>query len=98
LCIGEMLHVSYDRGSDVLYVRTGQAVPSVTRAQPDGVLFRFAIDGGEASGVTVLEVSSLWGSRFDKLAEIVSEFLATPSEEAFVKIKDEIGRGTVSLA
>jgi len=78
-------------------VRDGQAVPSITKAQPDGVLFRFAIDSGKASGVTVLEVSSLWRDRADQLAKIVSGFLATPDEEALVKIIDEISRATAPM-
>lgn len=57
--------VTYDRGSDVLYIRLGEPVHCESHEDPaiDGLVFRYAFTNHSLRGVTIV-----WYSEQDKEA------------------------------
>jgi uncharacterized protein YuzE len=62
--------VSYDRGSDVLYLTLHRA-RAAHGVEENGIVWRYAADG-TLLGITIMDLEDRWGSKKDALADVIS--------------------------
>jgi uncharacterized protein YuzE len=74
--------VKYDRASDVLYVSKRAGVPALTREGQPGILWRYATQGGDLVGVTIVDFGAYWGSRRPALVAQLAGRFHIPPEDA----------------
>jgi hypothetical protein len=68
----DALRLRYDRGSDVLYVSTGQNGAAYgEEGEAPGLVWRYRDDDDALVGVTVMDFQTYWKPRY---AELVDEF------------------------
>ncbi|RPJ01202.1 MAG: DUF2283 domain-containing protein [Chloroflexi bacterium] len=60
--MGKMTQVFYDTEGDVLYLSIGEPRPAVSQELGDDVLLRVDPETGDIVGLTVLNLSSRFGS------------------------------------
>jgi hypothetical protein len=81
----------FDTESDVLYLSLGEAVASYSEERPNGVILRWAYDGGWPSGVTVIGFRGhQWRVKAKELSDLAAAHLGVNWEE----VKAEIRRVT----
>jgi uncharacterized protein YuzE len=70
-------NVTYDRGSDVLYISSRREAAARGIESPVGIVWRYDRDG-ELIGVTIIDYSELWYTRRSELAEQLSKGFEIP--------------------
>jgi hypothetical protein len=76
-----MIDVGYDRHEDVLYVALERPRPDYCEEGDHGILWRFDLEKGEPSGVTVISFKGLWSGREPRLACKIATFLRTDARQ-----------------
>ncbi len=58
----EVTQLFYDKDADVLYVSIGKPRPAISREVGDDVLLRVDPDSGDVVGMTIINLSSRFGT------------------------------------
>lgn len=77
-----LFRVSYDRGSDVLYVASAHYGPSYGEEDAPGLIWEYRDDDGSLVGVTVMDFGSYWKPRFAELVSQVASHFHVPERRA----------------
>lgn len=77
----DQFKLKYDRFGDVLYFTTPTNRPALADEDELGLLWRYAVDGGDLVGVTVMDFSAYWSKHKGDLASRISTHFSVPERE-----------------
>ena len=85
----DQFKLKYDSFGDVLYFTTPTNRPALADEDDLGLLWRYAVDGGDLVGVTVLDFSAYWSKHKNDLASRISAQFLVPEGE-IVRLLSEV--------